>query len=120
MRDASALTGLPLLERVHLLRTTLTDLAFAATLPQLRELALRFSLKLVELAPLAGLSELRALDLYDFKLGVRSLRRLQAAESFDELLLLADCDRRGRVRGVIVPDVLEALQYVRDLAVGEE
>lgn len=54
--------------------------------------------------------------LRDGTLGVRSRRRLEKDESYEELLLLADCDRRGRVRGAEVPDVDEALAYIRDLA----
>ena len=49
-------------------------------------------------------------------LGARSRRRLEAGESFDELMLLADCDRQGRAVGVGAADVPEALAYVRDLA----
>ncbi len=49
-------------------------------------------------------------------LGARLRRRLQAAEDFDELLLLARCDRGGRQVGMAVPDVQEALQYLRELA----
>jgi len=49
-------------------------------------------------------------------LGVRSRRRLAAAEDFDELMLLADCDAQGRAVGVEVPDVEEALEYLRQLA----
>jgi hypothetical protein len=30
-------------------------------------------------------------------------------------MLLADCDRRGRQRGAVVPDVEEALAYLREL-----
>ena len=54
--------------------------------------------------------------LRDGSLGVRSRRRLEAAENFDELMLLADCDRQGRVVGMDVPDVQDALRYVCDLA----
>jgi hypothetical protein len=54
--------------------------------------------------------------LRDGTLGVRFRRRLEAAESYEELLLLADCDRRGRATGVAVPDVPEALDYLRKLA----
>ena len=43
-------------------------------------------------------------------------RRLEAAEDFDELMLLADCDRHGRAVGLETPDVRDALDYVRDLA----
>ena len=49
-------------------------------------------------------------------LGARARRRLKASEDFDELLLLAQCDDEGRAVGVDVPDVEEALQYLRELA----
>jgi hypothetical protein len=49
-------------------------------------------------------------------LGARSRRRLEAAEDFDELMLLAECDDQGRAMGVEVPDVEEALEYLRELA----
>ncbi len=49
-------------------------------------------------------------------LGARLRRRLQAAEDFDELMLLAQCDRGGRRVGMAVPDVQDALQYLRELA----
>ncbi len=49
-------------------------------------------------------------------LGARLRRRLQAAEDFDELMLLAQCDRGGRRVGMAVPDVQEALQCLRELA----
>jgi hypothetical protein len=49
------------------------------------------------------------------ELGARSERRLRQNESFDELELLAACDARGRVSGAEVPDVDEALQYIRVL-----
>ena len=52
----------------------------------------------------------------DGTLGVRLRRRLEAAEDFDELMLLADCDRQGRAVGVVVPDVYDAIAYLRDLA----
>lgn len=57
-----------------------------------------------------------ALLLREGGLGVRSRRRLEASEDFDELTLLADCDRRGRQIGLRVPDVTEALGYLRDLS----
>jgi len=49
-------------------------------------------------------------------LGARSRRRLMASEDFDELELLVECDRNGRSTGVEVPDVQEALEYLRELA----
>ena len=54
--------------------------------------------------------------LRDGTLGARSRRRLEASGDFDELLLLAECDSAGRAVGVEVPDVEEALEYIRDLA----
>jgi len=49
-------------------------------------------------------------------LGVRVRRRLETEADFEELMLLADCDRRGRMVGMPVPDVPEALLYIRQLA----
>ncbi len=49
-------------------------------------------------------------------LGVRAVRRLRASESYDELILLAACDDQGREVGVQVPEVDEALDYIRELA----
>jgi hypothetical protein len=57
-----------------------------------------------------------AMLLREGALGVRARRRLEADESFEDLMLLADCDRRGRQVGMATPDVQEALDYVRHLA----
>ena len=57
-----------------------------------------------------------ALSLRGGTLGARSRRRLEAGESFEELMLLAECDRQGRAVGAAAPDVPEALAYIRDLA----
>ena len=57
-----------------------------------------------------------AAALRDGSLGARSRRRLEANESFDDLMLLYDCDRRGRACGVAVPELEEALDSVRELA----
>ena len=54
--------------------------------------------------------------LRDGALGVRSRRRLEASENFDDLMLLSKCDRQGRATQVEAPDVDEALEYLRDLA----
>jgi len=54
--------------------------------------------------------------LRDGTLGARSRRRLTASEDFDELELLVQCDHDGRATGVEVPDVEEALEYLRELA----
>ncbi|MGE0760798.1 MAG: tRNA adenylyltransferase, partial [Pirellulaceae bacterium] len=57
-----------------------------------------------------------ATELREGTLGMRSRRRLQADESYEELMLLADCDRRGRMRGMAVPDVEDALAYIQEIA----
>jgi len=54
--------------------------------------------------------------LIDGTLGARARRRLQKSEDFEELQLLAECDRDGRQVGVQTCDLEEALDYVRDLA----
>jgi hypothetical protein len=54
--------------------------------------------------------------LRDGTLGIRARRRLEASEDFDDLMLLCDCDRRGRQCGAQVPDVHDALASLRDLA----
>ncbi|MGC1274458.1 MAG: HD domain-containing protein [Planctomycetaceae bacterium] len=53
-------------------------------------------------------------------LGSRARRRLQETEEFETLERLADCDRRGRVIGMPVPDVEEALAEIRALADADE
>lgn len=57
-----------------------------------------------------------AQSLLEGTLGVRARRRLQQAESFEELQTLAECDRDGRQVGVEVCEVDEALQYIRELS----
>jgi hypothetical protein len=54
--------------------------------------------------------------LRDGTLGVRARRRLEASENFEELMLLCDCDRAGRQRGVEASDLEEALEHLRELA----
>lgn len=57
-----------------------------------------------------------ALAFREGSLGLRSRRRLEASDDFDELMLLADCDWRGRAVGAQVPDVHDALAYLQALA----
>jgi hypothetical protein len=61
-----------------------------------------------------------ALALGQRKLGVRCHRRLAASPDYDELLRLAACDRNGRVKGVLAPELYDALAYLRDLARRDE
>jgi len=58
----------------------------------------------------------QAQALRDGTLGIRARRRLEASEDFEDLLLLADCDRAGRRVGANVPDLDDALAHVRQLA----
>jgi hypothetical protein len=62
---------------------------------------------------------LEARALREGTLGARARRRLETAPDYDDLVLLADCDRAGRQRGVSVPDVEEALEHLRALAQAE-
>ena len=52
----------------------------------------------------------------DGTIGARARKRLQQAESYDELILLSRCDRDGRQPGVATSELDEALEYVRDLS----
>ena len=49
------------------------------------------------------------------KLGFKSRRRLEDSEDFDDLMLLRELDDRGRVPGVTVPTVDEALDFLKQL-----
>ena len=53
---------------------------------------------------------------FEGTLGQRARRRLEESEDFEELLLLARCDRHGRVAGVAAPELEEALEYLRELS----
>lgn len=55
----------------------------------------------------------------DRTIGSRAHRRLREHESYDELLLLCQCDRGGRVAGVQASELEEALEYVQQLSYGQ-
>ena len=55
-------------------------------------------------------------QIHDRSIGARKLRRLKENESFDELLLLGQCDRDGRCVGVQTSDIEDALDYIRDIS----
>lgn len=61
-------------------------------------------------------NHLDAQRLHEGTLGVRAQRRLREHEDFDSLLLLARCDREGRVPGARVPTIESALTAIRELA----
>ena len=52
----------------------------------------------------------------DGSIGARQHRRLRENESYEELVLLGECDRAGREQGVQTSSPEEALDYIRDLA----
>lgn len=55
-------------------------------------------------------------QLADRTLGARARRRLEQHESYQELVLLGECDRAGRQQGVETSELEEALDYLRQLA----
>ncbi|QDS99712.1 HD domain-containing protein [Adhaeretor mobilis] len=48
--------------------------------------------------------------------GLRSRRRLKQSPNFEELMLLEQCDRQGRVAGIPASTLDEALHYLRELS----
>ena len=54
-------------------------------------------------------------QLHDRTIGARARNRLMRHESYDDLVLLGECDRGGRKSGVEVTDVDDALDYIRSI-----
>lgn len=52
----------------------------------------------------------------DGTIGARCRRRLQQHPDYEDLILLGECDRGGRVPGVAVPSLEEAVERIRELA----
>ncbi|MBY0231900.1 MAG: HD domain-containing protein [Gemmataceae bacterium] len=48
-------------------------------------------------------------------LGHRARQRLEASEDFDDLMLLEECDSKGRERGAEVPTLDEALAFIKSV-----
>jgi len=59
---------------------------------------------------------MEAQKLHDRTNGARARKRLEQNESFDELVLLDECDRAGRVAGVQTTQLEEALEYIRQIS----
>jgi hypothetical protein len=51
--------------------------------------------------------------------GMKARARLQQSPHYDDLMLLAELDRRGRIRGAAVCDLDEALDFLRELAMSQ-
>ncbi len=54
--------------------------------------------------------------IHDNTIGSRARKRLAQNESYQELLLLGECDRGGRRIGVQTTDLDDALQYIREIS----
>ena len=50
-------------------------------------------------------------------IGHRALKRLQESPDYEDLVLLGECDRAGREPAYDAPELDEALDYIRDLAI---
>jgi len=48
-------------------------------------------------------------------LGARARTRLQNSEDFDDVMLLRELDRRGRIPGAMVCELMEAIEFIREL-----
>jgi hypothetical protein len=56
-----------------------------------------------------------AVAMLEGTLGARSRKRLESSPDFEDLTLLATCDRRGRVRDAQVPELTQPLAELRQL-----
>jgi hypothetical protein len=56
-----------------------------------------------------------AMLLREGRIGARCLRRLEQSPDFEQLKVLADCDRRGRQPGAPAPEADQAIEYLREL-----
>ncbi|RMF40912.1 MAG: HD domain-containing protein [Planctomycetota bacterium] len=54
--------------------------------------------------------------IFDGTIGARAHRRLRQNESYEDLLLLSQCDRAGRSPGVETTSLEDAIEYLRQLA----
>lgn len=53
--------------------------------------------------------------IFDGTIGSRAHRRLRENESYQDLLLLSECDRGGRVPGAVTTELEEVIDYLRSL-----
>jgi len=54
-------------------------------------------------------------QLSDRTIGARARRRLEQNEWYEDLVLLGECDRAGRVPGAVTTELEDAIEYIRDL-----
>lgn len=58
---------------------------------------------------------MEAHKILDGTIGSRARRRLQQNDSYEDLVLLCECDQAGRVAGAVAPELEGALDYIREL-----
>jgi len=56
-------------------------------------------------------------EILEHTIGARAHRRLRRSENYDELVLLSHCDQAGRQPGADAPELEDAIDFMRDLAV---
>ena len=52
----------------------------------------------------------------DGTIGARARRRLQQNPDYEELILLGECDRAGRIPGGYAPELEEAMEILKELS----
>ena len=60
-------------------------------------------------------NHMEAHRIFDGTIGARAHRRLRENDSYEDLLLLSECDSGGRVPGAETTELEEALDYIRSL-----
>ena len=60
-------------------------------------------------------NHMEAHRIFDGTIGSRAHRRLRENESYEDLLLLSECDRDGRVPGAETTELEDAIDYIRSL-----
>ncbi|MEL7500348.1 MAG: HD domain-containing protein [Planctomycetota bacterium] len=58
---------------------------------------------------------MEAHKIFDRTIGSRAHRRLRENESYQELVLLGECDRAGRVSGAVTTELEAAIDYLREI-----
>ncbi len=61
---------------------------------------------------------MEAHGIHDATIGSRAHRRLREHESYEELVLLSECDRAGRTPGVVTTSLEDAIDHLRTLGQG--
>jgi len=81
----------------------------SATLSALADIVTERTLWLIENIPVAH-------ALTRGTLGIRARNRLEATENYEELTILASSDLAGRKQGIVVPELEDAINMLRELS----